>query len=100
MIKKLSAERGKLIHAHESSAKPRKVHISYSFGATGTSEFKPKTIKNPKESLKIPKIFRLRRQETSETAVKRTFHSRRWTAGPPSSNQHDVGGYASSGTSG
>ena len=42
MIKKLSAERGKLIHAHESSAKPRKAHISYTFGATGTSETKPK----------------------------------------------------------
>ena len=46
-IKKLSAERGKLIHAHESSAKPRKVHISYTFGAIGASETKPKTIKNP-----------------------------------------------------
>ena len=34
MIKKLSAKRGKLIHAHESSAKPRKAHISYTFGAT------------------------------------------------------------------
>ena len=71
MIKRLSPERGKLIYAHEVSAKPRKVHISYSFGATGTSEIKPKTIKNPKESLKIPKIFRLRRHETFETTVKR-----------------------------
>ena len=67
MIKKLSAERGKLIHAHESSAKPRKAHISYTFGATGTSETKPKTIKNPKEPLKTPKIFRLRRYGTFET---------------------------------
>ena len=71
MIKRLSPEREKLIYAHEVSAKPRKVHISYSFGATGTSEIKPKTIKNPKESLKIPKIFRLRRHETFETAAKR-----------------------------
>ena len=48
MIKRLSPERGKLIYAHEVSAKPRKVHISYSFGATGTSEIKPKIIKNVK----------------------------------------------------
>ena len=65
MIKRLSPERGKLIYENEVSAKLRRVHISYSFGATGTSEIKPKIIKNPKESLKIPKIFRLRRQETS-----------------------------------
>ena len=57
MIKRLSPERGKLIYAHEVSAKPRKVHISYSFGATGTSEIKPKTIKILRNHSKFPKFF-------------------------------------------
>ena len=66
MIKKLSAKRGKLIHAHESSAKPRKAHISYTFGATGTSETKPKTIKILRNHSKPPKFFACGAMERSK----------------------------------
>ena len=95
MIKKLSAERGKLIHAHESSAKPRKAHISYTFGAIQEPlKPSPNPLKILRNHSNPPKFFACGAMERSKRV--RTFHLLRCRPPTTPRSNTPVGRYAPS----